>query len=242
MPSHFPHETAKRRIFSIDVNGNITFDPNGDFDDLLGGQSRVTTFDYTIVDADGLTSTATVTVTVSGVNAPPVLEDPDTTPGTPFVDPLDDTNLTVPAVDNVAVSIDLDNYFTDADGDILTITPDLTGLPSWVTYNAGTGVLSGTPPIDNAGPVVVPVTVTDGNGGTFTGTITLAPVNPGPVAEDDFYTVNESDGAIVVGNAILDNDIDPDGDFLTATVQSGVAGSGGGIFSIDASGNITFDP
>jgi VCBS repeat-containing protein len=59
-------------LFSIDEEGNVTFNPNGEFDDLLGGETRETSFTYTIEDADGATSTATVTVTVIGVNAPPV--------------------------------------------------------------------------------------------------------------------------------------------------------------------------
>jgi VCBS repeat-containing protein len=59
-------------LFSIDVNGNVTFDPSGDFEDLAAGETRQTSFTYTIVDADGATSTATVTVTVIGVNEPPV--------------------------------------------------------------------------------------------------------------------------------------------------------------------------
>ena len=78
------------------------------------------------------------------------------------------------------VAVNLDSYFTDGNGDPLTFTPNLAGLPAWVSYDPASHVLSGTPPIDNAGPVVVPLTVDDGRGGVIRVTVTLAPVNPGP--------------------------------------------------------------
>jgi len=214
------------------VGGNWVFTP-------ANGFSGAATINYSIVDQDGATSSSTHQVVVA--NAVPTLVDPDPTPGSPYINPLDPDDLIVPAVDNVPIAIDLDNYFEDLNGDLLTITPNLAGLPGWLSYDAGTGVLSGTPPIDNQGSVVVPVTVTDGNGGTFTGTITIDPVNPGPVAADDQYAVLNTTPVVVVGNA-LDNDSDPDGDPLTAVVETDVAGSNGGLFSIAANGEVTFNP
>lgn len=54
-------------LFSIDATGQVSFDPNGAFDDLEAGESRTTTFSYTVSDGQGGTATATVTVTVNGV-------------------------------------------------------------------------------------------------------------------------------------------------------------------------------
>ena len=87
-------------------------------------------------------------------------------------------------------------------------------------------------------------------GGTDTATITVtvSGVNDAPVATDDAFTgVTENDSSAVIGNALTaDNgsgiDSDPDGDTLTVTAQTGVAGSNGGLFSIDAAGVVTFDP
>ena len=62
--------------------------------------------------------------------SPPVLVDPDGTPGTPSIDPLDPAHLIVPATDNVAVSIDLDDYVTDPNGDPLSFS--VGALPSWL--------------------------------------------------------------------------------------------------------------
>ena len=53
----------------------------------------------------------------------PEVLDPDPTPGTPSIDPLDAENIIVPAVDGQPVTIDLDDYLTDDNGDPLSITP-----------------------------------------------------------------------------------------------------------------------
>jgi VCBS repeat-containing protein len=214
------------------VGGNWVFTPATTF-------SGTAVINYTIQDQDGATSTSTHNVIVA--NDVPSLIDPVLTPGTPSIDPLDPANLIVPGVDNVPLSIDLDDYFEDGNLDVLSIVPDMSGVPAWLTFDPATGILSGTPPIDNAGPITIPVTVTDGNGGTFAGTITIDPVNPAPVAEDDAYELLNTTPVVNVGNA-LDNDSDPDGDAIEAVVETNVPGSAGGLFSIDANGEVTFDP
>jgi VCBS repeat-containing protein len=47
--------------------GAFTYDPNGQFDYLQAGNSTTDSFTYTISDACGGTSTATVTITINGV-------------------------------------------------------------------------------------------------------------------------------------------------------------------------------
>ena len=65
---------------------------------------------------------------------------------------------------------------TDADGD--TLTWSVTGLPSWLSFNAGTHTISGTPSAANRGTsATIVVSVSDGKGGTgalagFTITVT----------------------------------------------------------------------
>ena len=93
-------------LFSIAANGQVTFDTNGDFEDLAVGETRQTSFTYTLVDADGATSTATVTVTVTGENDTPI------TVGTI----VDQTNN-----DNDPVTLDVSGAFGDPDtSDVLT--------------------------------------------------------------------------------------------------------------------------
>lgn len=49
-------------------DGTVTFDPRGQFDFLKAGESVVQTFDYVLEDAGGLQSSATVSITITGVN------------------------------------------------------------------------------------------------------------------------------------------------------------------------------
>ena len=171
---------------------------------------------YTIEDQDGGTSSSTHTVTVA--NAPPIPVDPDPgDPTTPEPDPLDPNNLIVPGTDNVALTLDLNDYYDDPNGDPLSYTVDMTGAPAWLTYDAATETFSGTPPVDNPGDAAgstyaIPVTVDDGNGGSVSATVTFRITNPTPDAVDD-TTVTTVGTAVVV--PLLANDTDPDGDPLT---------------------------
>jgi VCBS repeat-containing protein len=97
------------------------------------------------------------------------------------------------------------------------------------------------PALRPAGLTRVTVTATDTSAATDSATFTWTVSNPAPTAVDDGLAAGADDASAVVGNA-LGNDSDPDGDALTATVQSGIAGSNGGLFSIAANGDVTFDP
>jgi VCBS repeat-containing protein len=60
-------------LFTLQANGGYLFDTNGAFVSLGAGQSMTTSFTYTIADNHGLAAptTATVTVTVNGINDGP---------------------------------------------------------------------------------------------------------------------------------------------------------------------------
>jgi len=58
--------TATAGTVVLNPDDTVTYDPNGAFDYLAGGETATDTFSYTITDSVGVTSTATVTVTVSG--------------------------------------------------------------------------------------------------------------------------------------------------------------------------------
>ena len=85
---------------------------------------------------------------------------------------------------------------SDADGDTLTMTG--TTVPSWLSFNAATGVLSGTPANANVGTSGndVLITVTDGNNGQVTDSFTI--------------TVTNTNDAPTVANAISDASTDED--------------------------------
>ena len=186
-------------------------------------------------DQDGAQSSSTHDVVVApNDNLPPSLIDPDPTAGTPSIDPADPSNLLVPAVDNTPLTLVASDYFTDPNGDPLTITPDMSGAPAWLVYDPVTNTFTGTPPVDNTGtPVVIPVAVDDGRGGTIATTITFTPVNPAPTANPDSVTTAFETPVVV---DLLVNDTDPDGDVLSvvsATVPAaqGTLSNVGGVWT-----------
>ncbi|MEF8843520.1 MAG: Ig-like domain-containing protein, partial [Haloarculaceae archaeon] len=224
--------------FTVNGDGSYSFDPNGEFEDLAVGESRTTTVSYRVTDSEGGTDTATLTVTVTGVNDAP------TTTGL--------GNQT--SDDGEAISVDTSTAFSDAEGDDLSYTA--AGLPDGVTINPNTGEISGTLDFDasTGGPYAVTVSVDDGNGGSETAGFTWTVNNPAPVAANDTDSTDE-DTSINrnAANGVLnpnDSDTEPDGDALkvaqvggdAGNVGNAVAGSDGGEFTINADGSYDFDP
>ncbi|MEM1298282.1 MAG: vWA domain-containing protein, partial [Pseudomonadota bacterium] len=68
-------------VFTIDAQGNASFNTNGEFDDLATGQSAVTTVTYTVTDATGDTDVSNYTVIVDGKDEFKSLEGTITTGG-----------------------------------------------------------------------------------------------------------------------------------------------------------------
>jgi Ca2+-binding RTX toxin-like protein len=125
--------------------------------------------------------------TTGGVNTAPLV--------TPVADQSTDEDtafsFTLPA-----------NTFTDADGDILTLSATLadgSALPTWLSFDATTQTFSGTPLNGDVGNVDVRVTANDGNGG---------------VVSDDFaLVVNNTNDAPIIANVITDLSTDEDTTF-----------------------------
>ena len=75
--SHDAHSAAGG-VVTVNADGSFTYDPFGRFDHLAAGESATDTFDYTITDSQGATSSATVTVEITGINDDPVAVDDGT--------------------------------------------------------------------------------------------------------------------------------------------------------------------
>ncbi len=162
---------------------------------------RFVTFDYTVADAGGLESSATIRVEIIG-------SDRNTAP-----DVADDRAQT-----NVGVSIDipvLDND-TDAEGDPLTVIK--VGEPEHGTAAIGNdGTLRYEPVADYLGADEFTYRVADGYGEEAEATVRVTMVEPSttdrpPVARDDRAATS---AGVRVRIEALGNDIDPDGDPLT---------------------------
>ncbi len=177
-------------------------------------------FTYTVTDGTGETDMATVTVTVSEVNDPPVAVDDVMTTN-------EDTNGTL-------------NVFTndsDAENEALTAL-SVTYSDHATAFLATNGDLVYQPKANYNGPDVVFYTFRDSRGATATGTVTITvtPVNDAPVASADSTSVAE-DGTVNV--SVLTNDTDVDNDTLTvASVMQGA----GGVVSINPDNTVKYTP
>ena len=227
-------------IVSISEDGlSLLYEPpqslsQGSLDDV---------FTYTISDGN-TTSLATVTVTVEGVNDPPIL----------ISDPTSYT-LELNSVGG-EVSIPLDAIFADSDlGSSLTVLSLDTALTQGsvrigsVLYDPGTAfdyLKEGEIGIEQFG-----IVVQDEFGQTGQGVFSfqIEGINDAPDAETNLDAVAE-DGSIERGNqdSLLVNDLDPEGDALVVvairsgslTDDNGTAGTVGGIL-IGAYGVLTLN-
>ena len=203
--------TSDDGTVTINDDGTIEFTPNPDFT----GDAVI---DYTIVDEEGLEDTAQVTVSVGEVSDPPAAADD-------AAETDEDTPVTIDVLGND----------TDPDGDNLTVT-EATSPDGDVTINDD-GTLEFTPNPDFNGEAVIEYTITDGNGGFDTAevTVTVNPVNNGPLAEDDNATTGEQEPVTV---SVLDNDSDPEDDPISVVSAS----SPDGEVVINDDGTLTFTP
>jgi VCBS repeat-containing protein len=212
------YTTPSHGSVTIDAQGNASYNPTAGF-------TGTDVFDYTVT-SNGTTETTTVTVTVTApVNHPPT--------ATPIGD--------VAANDAQAVNIAVAPSFSDADGN--TLTYSATGLPTGLTINPTTGVISGT--LDGhasqgmpGGVYNVVVTANDGHGGTVNDTFHLTVSNPAPIANDDNAVGFNT--SVVYGN-VLTNDSDPDGDALHVNTTP-LVGPTHGTVVLNANGSYAYTP
>ncbi|MEI8664615.1 Ig-like domain-containing protein [Pseudoalteromonas sp. B28] len=194
-------------------NGELTLNADGSFTyqpDL--GFIGVDSFTYSISNEQGLTATAQVTLSESGVNTFPQANDDQYT--------LDE--------DSSASLLDVLANDTDADGDTITIS-NIENTAGEATIVAGK--IQFTPPANFSGEIVLTYTITDGystgnegiNDRTASVTITVTPVNDAPTANDDSATMSEDAPALLVN--VLANDSDIDGDTLVITAATADRGS-----------------
>ncbi len=227
--------------FTIEANGTFDFETNGEFDGLTEGETLQTTLDYRITDGNGGTATANVTVTVNGLS--PANQAPTAEAGT-------NTTITLPES-----SATLDGSgSSDSDGVItLYLWEQVSGPNTAIIADQGVAITSVSGLVQ--GNYIFMLTVTDDAADEGTDTVEInvnAATNTAPVAENDFFTVAENN--VLVRGVFNDNGNGPDSDAeddpLTvdrvnnspANIGIAVNGSLGGIFTIDAGGNLTFDP
>ena len=185
--------TAAHGTVSCAAGGVCTYTPSANYN---GPDS----FDYTVSDGRGKSDTGTVTVTVlPGNDAPLAVDDSLSTP------------------EETAGQVDVLPNDTDLEGDSLSVTGSTNGAHGTASCDATTCTY--TPALNYTGADTFTYTVSDGNGGTDTGSVsvTVTGVNDAPVADDDALTTDKD----TPGNVnVLVGDTDVDGDTLSVATPS----------------------
>jgi hypothetical protein len=171
-------------------------------------------FTYTVRDSNGGEATATVSITVTVLNNPPIAT-------------ADAYNINRNSTGN-RLRVLLNDTFAPDVNEVLSITGVTTPTRGGaVTATENNTVLLYTPAPQFSGIETFNYTITDGRGASATGvvTITVGNFNSQPITTNDSYTVlqNTTDNTLDV----LVNDIDPDGTDVLTISAVGPTSSGG---------------
>jgi VCBS repeat-containing protein len=183
---------------TLNSDGSLRYDPGATFQSLAGGQSSAVTFTYLTRDGTSESSTATVTVTVKGVNDAPVVRSDQYTTD-------ENTVLTVAAPGVLANDTDAENQ---------ALAAHLVSGPTAGTLSAplaGDGSFAFDPRVafdgldtGQSATATFVYRAVDAQGGEAEGQVTVTVVGVGlPVAVNDEVTTDE-DTAVAVD--VLAND------------------------------------
>lgn len=175
---------------TLNSDGSYSYDPNGKFDGLAASATATDSFTYKLTGGD----TATVTVTITGVNHAPDASN-------------DSVTVAEDSGANDLTSTLLSND-TDPDSDTRTITSGTSGTHGTVSVVAG--VLTYTPDANYNGSDSFTYTISDGNGHTDTATanVTVTAVSDAvtTAAPATLSVAEDSSNAAVAGLSISDAD------------------------------------
>lgn len=251
----------------VSANGGFEYDPttSSQLNALAAGETFTETFEYTIRDTPGGTSTATVRVMVTGVNDSPTATndlfntDEDSALAGNLVT-LDNGNGIDSDPDTTnALMIDAINGNSVAVGVPIVLnsnaTLTLTSLTGGFIYDPTT---SSTLNALGLGEQLVDsfaYTISDGNGGQDTATVlfTVQGVNDAPTASDNNYRIRDSElfsGNLVTDDTGAGSDSDVEGDSLEVSEVNGNSANVGvpvmlasnAILTVQDDGTFTYDP
>ncbi|KAI9549349.1 hypothetical protein GHT06_003715 [Daphnia sinensis] len=230
----------------VNANGTFTFTPD------LNYNGAIPSIDYTAKDANNGTDSGTLSLTLTPVNDAPTVG--SVVESTPQNTAVSGNVLTGNSIDTEGNTLSLSTFTIDGTTYNVGQTATIPGIGTLV-MNAD-GSYTFTPVLGYVGAVpVATFTLSDGNGGTATNSLTLSiiNVNDAPLVVDDSLTGAED--APITGN-VLTNDSDVDGDAIKVTqfVVGGITvpvdpANGGstsianvGTIIMNADGTFTFTP
>lgn len=213
-----PVQGPAHGALALRSDGSFTYTP-------VLNYSGTDSFSYRVVDEDGGSSVALVTININAANEAPLAHG--------SIDPQSGT-------DNVPFTLSTADRFTDIDGDVLIYSA--TGLPAGLSIDAATGLITGTVDrhasvngIDRTGIYSVTVTADDGQGGTANQPFTLTITNPAPVTSDG-QLISTLEDTAYEGRLVA---TDADNDALTFTVIQLPAQ---GTLLLNGDGTYTYTP
>ncbi|MDO8279661.1 MAG: tandem-95 repeat protein, partial [Burkholderiaceae bacterium] len=188
-------------------------------------------FDYTVADSAGATSTTTAYIDLAEVNDAPVA--------------MLDERFMVEDQPHVVRAEDLLANDLDADGAALQEVHAVIDVHSAVHGSASLrdGEVLFTPDADYFGDAAFSYTLADGRGGTSQGQVILhvGPVNDAPVIGGESIASDEDQSLVIAASALLANDVDIDSDETLLRV-SAVRNARHGEVSLQSDGSIFFVP
>ena len=136
------------------------------------------------------------------------------------------------------------NAFSDPDGDPLNwvmVGTDNQALPAWLSFDAATKTVSGTPPVGAQGSYDVLVYAVDPSGMAISQSfkIDIASRNATPELVEDVANVVEDQTTVVSGN-VLSNDTDADASDVLAITSVGQMVGQWGTLSLNADGSYQY--
>ncbi|MFB2674091.1 VCBS domain-containing protein [Shewanella xiamenensis] len=222
--------------FTLNADGSYSFDPsNAAYQHLAAGQTQTLTIPVSVTDSTGATSTANLTITLTGSNDGAVISGTDASAVT------EDTQLTTQGQLTVTDIDDQESAFTaqvKTAGSYGSFTLAADGHWTYTLDNKNSAVQA----LGQNATLTDSLTVQSVDGTTHTITVTInghddgaviAGVDSGAVTEDS----NVTTGKITTSGQLTISDPDAGQDHFTA--QTHVAGSYG-TFSLDQAGHWTY--
>ncbi len=204
------------------IDGKILYTPNKDF-------NGTDSFEVTISDSNGAETTKTVNITVNSVNDVPVA-----------------TITTATTDEDNSITIDVLANASDVDGDSLTIkevSNGSHGTASIIEDTNGDKVIQYVPTANFNGTDTIIYTITDGNGGETTKSISIVvnSVNDTPIATDDSISLNE-DSTVIINALNNDTDIEDELSSYNKENINIVAAAAFGVVVLNADGSFAYTP
>ncbi len=227
---------------TVNADGGFTYDPTGALalQGLKDGEQITDRFSYEIEDLEGVAGTATVLVTVTGINDRPTTVDDS------YVADEDHVLLVVP--DGV-----LDND-TDVDGDAFGIvdSDSSSSMGAVVSVDADGGfsydprLATALQELDPGDQVLDTFTYTvqdvHGDRSTATVTVRVSGRNDSPNAMDDLYSTDEDHALDVAVPGVIQNDEEVDADDSLSVNDFDALSVFGAEITMNANGSFRYDP